>query len=429
MIDLDFEKALDIITESDSSTIDLGDGSPTYPDFPLNEYRDRYGRLAALLDHLGVDALVFTQEEPIRYLTGYNSVIWAVGRWLPGAFVATRDPQDSVLIPSAFDLGAVGGTSWVPNVDGHGDPMEIPAKVEHHLDRLGVSSDRVGMERSAGSIVMLPFAAASQLAQLLPNDRVDAAQVISALRMIKSSREIERVRAIVSATVAGYRIGLEGARIGMTEKEIVSLVASAIYANGGTAGTRPLFLNAVGGPDRYPLVDSPASDKVLEGGDVMFLDGGAGGDGYMSDIIRLIAFGDITPEQERYADVAAQATQAMVASAVPGARASEVFDAGQATFDEAGIGEWGGGLSGHGIGMEIWERPFIRPHDDPNEDIRLRPGMTLCLEPILVPVTDSGDVAGIFVFEQQVVVTHTGSENLSSGLEARIHRATKSIND
>jgi Xaa-Pro aminopeptidase len=215
----------------------------------------------------------------------------------------------------------------------------------------------------------------------------------------------------------------------MTEKQVVSLVASEIYANGGTAGTRPLFLNAVGGPERYPLVDSPASDKVLEEGDVMFLDGGAGGDGYMSDIIRLIAFGDITPEQDHYAEVAAQATQAMIASAVPGAKASDVFSAGQATFDQAGFGEWGGALSGHGIGMEIWERPFIRRHDDPNEDIRLRPGMTLCLEPILVPVTESGHLAGIFVFEQQVVVTDTGNEVLSSGLEARIHRATKSINE
>lgn len=429
MTDLDFEKALDVISGADQATVDLGESSPEYPDFPLDEYRERYGRLSALMEDLDLEALVFTQEEPIRYLSGYNSVIWAVGRWLPGAFIATRDPRDAVLIPSEFDVGAVGGTSWVPTVDGHADPMEIPAKISDHLERLGISPTSVTMERSTGSIVMLPFPAASELSRLIPEGTVDAAQVISALRMIKSPLELDRIRAIVAATVAGYRAGLEGARIGMTEKEIVSLVASEIYANGGTAGTRPLFLNAVGGASRYPLVDSPASNHELEEGDVLFLDGGAGGDGYMSDIIRLVAFGEITPEQEHYADVATHATEAMVRAAAPGAKASEVFEAGQSTFDDAGFSEWGGGLSGHGIGLEIWERPFIRQHDDPNEDIRLRPGMTLCLEPILVPVSDTGEIAGIFVFEQQVAITATGNEVLSSGLEARIHRTSQRKNE
>ena len=64
------------------------------------------------MDREGFDALVLTQEEPVRYLSGYNSVIWAVGRWLPTVFVAARDPRQAVLICSAFDAGCAAGTSW-----------------------------------------------------------------------------------------------------------------------------------------------------------------------------------------------------------------------------------------------------------------------------------------------------------------------------
>jgi Xaa-Pro aminopeptidase len=318
---LDYETALDVIADVQGSGVDLGPANPTYPDFPLDEYRLRYARLGTLLEHLGLEALVLTQEEPVKYLSGYNSVIWAVGRWLPSTMIATPDPADAVLIPSAFDVGAVAGTSWISNVDGHQAPEEIPSKVAGHLDRLGIDRSKVAVETGPGSIVMLPYAIARELMGLFPPDAPDAAQVMSVLRMQKSPAEVERVRTIVSATVAGYRAGLEGARLGMTEKDVVALVAQGIYANGGTAGTRPLFLNAVAGPDRYPLVDTAASDRVLREGDVMFLDGGAGGDGYMSDIIRLLAFGEITSDQEQYANVAADATRAMVDAARPGTKA------------------------------------------------------------------------------------------------------------
>jgi Xaa-Pro aminopeptidase len=181
----------------------------------------------------------------------------------------------------------------------------------------------------------------------------------------------------------------------------------------------------VAGPDRYSLADAPASDRPTRDGDIMFLDGGAAGDGYISDIIRLLAFGEISSEQAHYADLAASATRAMIGAAVPGTPVTEVYQAGQSVYVDAGIGDRSGAIFGHGIGLELWERPFIKVHDDPNENIRLRPGMTVCLEPILVPVTDSGEIVGIFVFEQQVAVTNSGNEVLSAGVEQELFRVSQ----
>lgn len=403
-------------------SLPLGDHKPSYPDFDLDEYGIRYARLASLMELVGVEALVLTQEEPIKYLSGYNSVIWAVGKWLPGAMIATRDPKDAVLLPSAFDLGAAGGTSWVSNVDGHAGGHDLVQKVDGHLTRLGVDRNKLALERGDGSIMMLPFDVASDLRELAGDEAHDASPIISTLRMQKSAAEVERVRNIVRATALGYASALETAHIGMTEKQLVSNVASKLYASGGTAGTRPLFLNAVAGADRYPLVDTPASDRPLRDGDILFLDGGAGGDGYMSDIIRLAAFGNVTAEVENFAAVALSANEAMVASAAPGVAVADLFQSGQDVYVEAGLGQFGGSISGHGIGLELWERPFIKLHEDENENIRLRPGMVVCLEPILAPVNDSGELAGIFVFEQQVLISSEGCEVLSSDVEAKLWR-------
>lgn len=130
---MNLDAALAAIAGIDGAQVDLGARQPAWPDFPFAEYQRRYARLAALMDSEGFGALVLTQEEPVRYLSGYNSVIWAVGRWLPTVLVATRDPRQAVLIASSFDAGCAAGTSWVGAVDTYRGAEEIPGKVRAHL--------------------------------------------------------------------------------------------------------------------------------------------------------------------------------------------------------------------------------------------------------------------------------------------------------
>lgn len=421
--DSTLDDALGIIHDPPPAPLDLGGRDPAYPDFPQAEHALRYARLSRLLEAYDLDAVVVTQEENVRWLTGYTSVIWQVGRWLPGVFVATRDPRDAVLVPSAFDVGAAEGSSWVGTVDGHPDAAAIPDIVLGHLRRLGLRLDRIGMETGAGAIVMLPWPVVSRLVDGLGAPPVDATRLLGALRMVKSEAELVRIRRAVTATTRGYAAGLDAARGGMTEKELVAVVSSTMHREGVTAGTRPTFLNCVSGRDRYALVDSPASDRRFVEGDVVFLDGGGGCDGYFSDIIRLVAIGEISAEAERHAETARTALAAMVAAARPGVRASVLWATGQAVYDDAGVGAWGGGVSGHGIGTELWERPLVSDHaGDPAEDATLRPGMTFCLEPILMPADDAGPL-GVFVFEHQVHITGDGAEVLSADLETRLRRA------
>jgi len=420
---MNFDDALAGIDGLDGSGTDLGERPPVWPDFPIGEYRQRYARLSALMDAQGLDALVLTQEEAVRYLAGYNSVIWAVGRWLPTVLVAARDPRQAELIASQFDAGCAAGTSWVAAVDTYHRAEEIPAKVAAHLAAIGAAPGRVGFELSPGSIMALPQQLVTAIIGSLAAPPRDASRIISALRMVKSPLEIERVRRSVSAAVAGYLAGLEAAKAGMTEKELVAIISSTMYRSGTTAGTKPLFVNCVSGRTRYPLVDSPASDNVIADGDIVFVDGGGASDGYVSDILRLIGVGRLRAEDRRYAEVAADATTAMIEAARPGVRVSRLITVAAEHVASAGLTEQVGEIAGHGIGLELWERPLIKVHDDPDDDVALRPGMVLCLEPILAPPHPAGGLAGIFVFEQQVLVTAAGCEVLSGALPARLWQA------
>jgi Xaa-Pro aminopeptidase len=423
-LDTTLDDVLALIHDQPLPDLDLGGHDPAYPDFARAEHALRYARLSRLLEAYDLDAVVVTQEENVRYLTGYSSVIWQVGRWHPSVFLATRDPRDAVLVPSGLDIGAVRGSSWVDTVDGHRDPREIPGIVHGHLRRLGLRPDRVGMETGSGAIVMLPWPVAAALVGGLGAPPVDATRLLGGLRMVKSDAELARIRRAVSATTRGYAAALDAAKAGLTEKELVAVATSTMHAEGITAGTRPTFLNCVSGPDRYALVDSPASDRRLAEGDVVFLDGGGGCDGYFSDIIRLIAIGTISPAAERYAELARTALDTMVAAARPGVTAGELHATGRSVYESAGLAEFYGGNAGHGIGTELWERPLVQDHSaDPGEDATLRPGMTLCLEPILMPSDSDGTVAGVFVFEHQVHITADGAEVLSGDLETRLRRA------
>jgi Xaa-Pro dipeptidase len=419
---VNLDAALAAIAGIDGAGLDLGARPPAWPDFPLAEYQQRYARLGALMDAEGLDALVLTQEEPVRYLSGYNSVIWAVGRWLPTVLVATRDPRRAALIASSFDAGCAAGTSWVGAVDTYRGAEEIPGKVRAHLSAAGVETERVGIEFGPGSFMALPQHLNQEIIGGCPAPR-DCGRLISALRMLKSPLEIERIRRSVSAAVAGYRAGLAAAAAGMTEKDLVAVIGAKMYASGATAGTKPLFVNCVSGRTRYPLVDSPASDNVIGDGDIVFVDGGGASDGYVSDVLRLIGIGHVRDEDLRYAEAAADATEAMVSALRPGVRVSQLLDVAVARVAAAGITDQVGEIAGHGIGLELWERPLIRHHDNPDDDVAVRPGMVLCVEPILAPPHPDGGLAGIFVFEQQVLVTETGCEVLSGELPARLWRA------
>src|SRR5580765_5958058 len=159
---MDFNAALDVV-ESVDEAVEVAAAEPPSADFPLAEYNRRFARLRALMEDSGLDALVLATESNVRWISGYDSMIWAAAAsWLPGALVVTRDPAQALLVVSAFDAGAAAGTAWTP-IAPYDDARELVRTVVDHVHATVGRHPRVAVETGLGSTIAMPFELARAL--------------------------------------------------------------------------------------------------------------------------------------------------------------------------------------------------------------------------------------------------------------------------
>jgi Xaa-Pro aminopeptidase len=134
------------------------------------------------------------------------------------------------------------------------------------------------------------------------------------------------------------------------------------------------------------------------------MDFGASHQGYFSDITRTFALGDIAPEYARIAQVVLEANTASRSIARPGITAHEVDQAARTIIEAAGYGAYFTHRTGHGLGLEGHEEPYIRQ----GNQLILKPGMTFTIEPgIYLPQQN-----GVRI-EDDVLITTNGLESLT----------------
>ncbi len=224
------------------------------------------------------------------------------------------------------------------------------------------------------------------------------------LRMSKDETELAHMRrAVEIAQAAMQRLLDEGAiRAGRTELEIAADLKIALLREGtqGEAFT-PIV---VAGPNSASPHAGP-SDRPLEKGDLVTIDWGAVYAGYRSDITRTFVLGQPSPEIERIYRAVLTANRAARATARPDRTAQDIDRAARQAIAQAGYGDYFIHRTGHGLGLEAHEPPYIV---EGNLDI-LQPGMTFTIEPgIYVP-----GLGGVRI-EDDVVITETGVESLTT---------------
>jgi Xaa-Pro dipeptidase len=147
------------------------------------------------------------------------------------------------------------------------------------------------------------------------------------------------------------------------------------------------------------------SERKLISGDLLVIDWGASYDGYFSDITRTFAIGDIESEYIKISKIVQEANSAGRKSARPGITIESIDRAARAVIDSAGYGKYFTHRTGHGLGMEGHEEPYIRA----GNLMHIEPGMTFTIEPgIYLPNRN-----GVRI-EDDVVITSTGAECLTS---------------
>jgi Xaa-Pro dipeptidase len=147
------------------------------------------------------------------------------------------------------------------------------------------------------------------------------------------------------------------------------------------------------------------SEYALRQGDLVLFDWGANYRGYFSDLTRMFSLGEPEPDLRHIVSVVERANAAGCAAVAPGIAASEIDETTRGVIAAEGYGEFFTHRTGHGLGLEIHEEPYIRGDNGQ----QLTPGMTFTVEPGIY-LTGRGGAR----IEDDMIVTATGGESLST---------------
>lgn len=201
---------------------------------------------------------------------------------------------------------------------------------------------------------------------------------------IKSKKEISLMREAGLVAVEVLEKIQNSLREGITTREIDKIAYDCITGH----DMKPSFLNYRGFPgsvcasvNEVVIHGIPGERKLLEG-DIISIDIGVCHNGYHADCARTFGVGKISEEAARLIQVTEQSFYEGIAHAKSGERLSNISHAVQTCAESAGYGVVRD-FVGHGIGSQLHEEPSIPNYGDPGRGVRLYPGMTLAIEPMI----------------------------------------------
>ena len=349
----------------------------------------RLADAATAASFAGLDALLLTPGPDLRYVVGYDA--HALERLTCLAVPVAGDPfliVPRLELPAAKASPAGGlGIELVP-WDETDDPYALAAR------RLG-SPAAVGLADRMWALMVLRFRAA------FPSARQElASSALGPLRARKSPAEVAALRAAgqaidrVHAQVPGWLAA------GRTERQVAADIIDAILAEGHAQAD---FAIVASGPNAASPHHT-ASDRLLREGDAVVVDiGGTMPSGYCSDCTRTYVIGEPPDDFAAYYQVLKDAQDAACAAVRPGVAAEAIDAAAREPITAAGYGEYFVHRTGHGIGLETHEDPYIvSGNAEP-----LRPGHAFSVEPGIYPGPHGARIEDI------VVCTDDGCERLN----------------
>jgi Xaa-Pro aminopeptidase len=344
------------------------------------------------MQELGVDVLLLSTGPDLPYLTGYEAMPLERLTML----VVPADPDaEAVLViptleaprvarqPEAFDL-----FSW----DETDDPIEIVAGLV-----AGIAPDAASA--AIGDHTWARFVL--DLQRALPDVAFRrATDVTGPLRVVKDAAEIAALRAAAAVVDDVARVMRDRPFAGRSELEVHRELVERMLDGGHERANFAIVAAA----DNAASPHHDPGERVIERGDVVLCDFGGTMHGYCSDITRMYVVGDVDPEVRDVYDVLVTAQEAGVRAATVGTSCAAVDAAARAVIDDAGFGEYFVHRTGHGIGTEAHEDPYVVA----GNHTPLVPGHAFSVEPgIYLP--------GRFGLrlEDIVVATESGPERLN----------------
>ncbi|MBW8010973.1 MAG: aminopeptidase P family protein [Chloroflexi bacterium] len=355
---------------------------------------NRQQKLISALENTNLAGIALNPGPSLTYLTGMH-------------FHLSERPIVAVFAPNSTPLLVLPELESAKTVDlpydlktfTYGeDPNTWPGAFEQAAKSVGFIDGQIGVEALSMRVLELHY-----LEAVLPEiNFVAVEEIIGQLRMYKDAEEIAAMRKAVSIAEKAMQATIPQIRIGMSERDLAAELTSQLFKHKSDP-TLPFPPIVSGGPNSANPHAFP-SDRQLTSGDLLVIDWGASFGGYFSDMTRTFGVGEVNEEFAKIHQLVQDANAAARAAVSPGTTCSDVDKAARAVIEVAGYGEYFFHRTGHGLGMEVHEAPYIRA-----DNLRpLEPGMTFTIEPgIYLP--DRGGVR----IEDNMLVTEDGTESFT----------------
>ena len=353
-----------------------------------HEFQERWGRAQVGMDELNIEALVIGPSPDMAYLSGFS------GRQSERLtlFVLPVRGAPRLLVPGfeaprfACVLSLLDAVFW----DDGQDPTDLlPALLPRHPGPVRIA---LGSELFARSVL----AVAQRIAQ---PDFVDASVILTDLRTRKSATELDLLGAAAAAADATMDDLVSQHLLGRSEAALAVYIRQRLIENGHDVVGHT---SVCAGRNAAVPHHEPGRD-IVTAGPVLFDIGGSVA-GYRSDVTRTMTVGEPSKELEEVYETVRTACETATRAVRVGARACEIDNAARTIIEKAGYGQYFTHRTGHGIGLDVHEPPYIVAGDD----TPLETGMAFSIEPgIYLP-----DRFGVRI-EDIVVVTDQGAKPLN----------------
>jgi Xaa-Pro dipeptidase len=341
-----------------------------------------------------LDALALNAGPSLVYLTGLHFHLSE----RPVVALFTADHEPIIILPELEILKLTGLPYEITAFPYSENPAEWDGVFRKAVKSLGLDGKRIGVEPRAMRLLEFRHVKAGAPEADFP----DASEVVSRLRVRKEADEIAAMRKAVKVAQSALEATLPLIKIGMSEKELAAELVIQLLRH-GSQSEMPFAPIVSGGPNSANPHASP-SERRLQPGDLLVVDWGASVDGYISDLTRTFAVGEVEPELKKIHQIVLKANAAGRAAARPGVPCANVDKAAREVIEKAGYGVYFTHRTGHGIGMEGHEEPYMR-----GDNMQLlEPGMAFTVEPgIYLPGRNGARI------EDNVVIAEDGAECLS----------------